>query len=121
VGHVDENDHSHDFSENEDDEEDEDRDEHEEHTNSSQYSDNTGGSYHHIWDICSEDIRLRRVVDAEGREVLKDIPIEEEDIVQIHPFKRKPNKSEYEEEYTGYERASATHWYKDTVCMIWLG
>jgi len=49
--------------------------------------------------------------------VFKDIPIEESDIVQSRPFKRKPNKSEYEG-YTGNEGASATHWYKDTVIVL---
>jgi hypothetical protein len=115
MGQADENDHSHDFSENEDDEEEEeDRDK--EDDNSSQYS---GDSYQRIWDICDDSITLTRVVDADGHEVFKDIPIEEEDIVQIRPFKRKPNKSEYEG-YTGNKGASATHWYKDTVCLMWL-
>jgi hypothetical protein len=116
MGQADENDHRHDFSESDDDD-DEEEDEDEEDTNSSQYSDDSGGSYHRIWDICSEDITLTRVVDAEGREVFKDIPFEEEDIVQVRPSKRKPNKSEYEG-YTGNEGASATHWYKDTVCVM---
>jgi hypothetical protein len=97
-----------------DEEEEEDRDK--EDDNSSQYS---GDSYQRIWDICDDSITLTRVVDADGHEVFKDIPIEEEDIVQIRPFKRKPNKSEYEG-YTGNEGASATHWYKDTVCLMWL-
>jgi hypothetical protein len=112
MGQADEDDSGHDFSENEDDEEDEDEDD--EDANSSHYS---GDSYHRIWDVCSEDITSTRVVDAEGHEMFKDIPIEESDIVQIRPFKRKPNKSEYEG-YTGNEGASATHWYKDTVCMM---
>jgi hypothetical protein len=116
MGQANENDHRHDVSESDDDD-DEEEDKDEEDTNSSQYSDDTGGSYHHIWDICSEDITLTRVVDAEGHEVFKDIPIEEEDIVQVRPFKRKPNKSEYGG-YTGNEGASATHWYKDTVCVM---
>lgn len=111
MGQADENDYSHAFSENS---EDEDEDEDDEDDKSSQYSDGSGGSYHRIWDVCDESITLTRVVDAEGHEVFKDIPIEENDIVQVRPFKRKPNKSEYEG-YTGNERASATHWYKDTV------
>jgi hypothetical protein len=114
MGQADEDDSGHNFSETDDD--DEDQDEDDESGNSSQYS---GDSYHRIWDVCSEDITLTRVVDLEGHEVLKDIPIEEQDIVQVRPFKRKPNKSEYEG-YTGNEGASATHWYKDTVCVMWV-
>ncbi|THY80031.1 hypothetical protein D6C93_10081 [Aureobasidium pullulans] len=94
---------------------DEDEDEEDSDGNSSQYP---GGSYHRIWDICSDSINLTHVVDAEGQEVFHiDIPIDEKDIVQTHPFKRKPNKSEYEG-YTGNEGASATHWYKDTVIVL---
>ncbi|THY36408.1 hypothetical protein D6C99_10139 [Aureobasidium pullulans] len=98
-----------------DEDEDEDEDEEDSDGNSSQYS---GGSYHRIWDICSDSINLTHVVDAEGQEVFHiDIPIDEKDIVQTHPFKRKPNKSEYEG-YTGNAGASATHWYKDTVIVL---
>ncbi|CAC9890540.1 unnamed protein product [Aureobasidium pullulans] len=78
-----------------DEDEDEDEDEEDSDGNSSQYS---GGSYHRIWDICSDSINLTHVVDAEGQE-------------------RKPNKSEYEG-YTGNEGLSATHWYKDTVIVL---
>jgi hypothetical protein len=117
MGQADENDHSHDFSENEDDEEEEEEeDRNEEDDNSSQYA---GDSYHRIWDVCDESTTLTRVVDAEGHEVFKDIPIDEKDIVQVRPFKQKPNKSDYEG-YTGNEGATATHWYKDTVCIMWL-
>ena len=116
MGQADENDYSHAFSENSDDE---DEDEDDEDNNSSQYSDGSDGSYHRIWDVCDESITLTRMVDAEGHEVFKDIPIEERDIVQVRPFKRKPNKSEYEG-YTGNEGASATHWYKDTVRVMRL-
>ncbi|THW04320.1 hypothetical protein D6D26_02848 [Aureobasidium pullulans] len=98
-----------------DEDEDEDEDEEDSDGNSSQCS---GGSYHRIWDICSDSINLTHVVDAEGQEVFHiDIPIDEKDIVQTHPFKRKPNKSEYEG-YTGNAGASATHWYKDTVIVL---
>lgn len=111
TGQAYENDYNHDFSENDDDEE-EDKDDEDDEDNS-QYS---GNSYHHIWDICDDSLKLTCVVDDEGHEVFKDIPVEEKDIVQLHPFKRKPNKSEYEG-YTGNEGASATHWYKDTVSL----
>lgn len=118
MGQADENDYSHAFSENSDDEdEDKDDDEDDGDDNSSQYSDGSGGSYHRIWDVCDESITLTRVVDAEGHEVFKDIHIDANDIVQVRPFKRKPNKSEYEG-YTGNEGASATHWYKDTVLVM---
>jgi hypothetical protein len=117
MGQADEYDSGHDFSENDDDDEkDDEDDEDDKDANSSQYSGDSGGSYHRIWDVCSEDITLTRVVDAEGHEVFKDIPVEEDDIVQIRPFKRKPNKSEYEG-YTANEGASATNWYEDTVCV----
>jgi hypothetical protein len=121
MGQADENDQSHAFSENSDEDEDE-EDEDDEKDNSSQYSGysaDTGDSYHRIWDVCDESITLTRVVDVDGLEIFKDIPVEEEDIVQIRPLKRKPNKSEYEG-YTGNEGASATHWYKDTVCIMRL-
>ncbi|KAH0022252.1 hypothetical protein KCU78_g5824, partial [Aureobasidium melanogenum] len=110
TGQVYENDYSHDFSENDDDGDEDDEDD----EDNSQYS---GDSYHHIWDICGDLLKLTCVVDDEGHEVFKDIPIQERDIVQVHPFKRKPNKSEYEG-YTGNEGASATHWYKDTVIVL---
>ncbi|KAG9837886.1 hypothetical protein KCU98_g10477, partial [Aureobasidium melanogenum] len=112
TGQAYENDYNHDFSENDDDEE-EDKDDEDDEDNS-QYS---GNSYHHIWDICDDSLKLTCVVDDEGHEVFKDIPVEEKDIVQLHPFKRKPNKSEYKG-YTGNEGASATHWYKDTVIVL---
>ena len=103
MGQADEDDYGRGFSENDDDEDEEDEDD--EVDNSSQYS---GDSYHRIWDICNDDIKLTRVIDAEGHEVFRDIPIEENDIVQVHPFKRKPNKSEFEG-FTGNEGASATY------------
>lgn len=95
--------------------EDEDEDEEDSDGNSSQYS---GGSYHRIWDLCSDSINLTHVVEAAGHEVFQnlDVPVDKKDIVQTHPFRRKPNKSEYEE-YTSNEGASATHWYKDTVSL----
>ena len=76
----------------------------------------SGGSYHKIWDICDESFELTRMVDLDGNEVFRDIPVDEDDVLQAEPFKRKPNRSEYEG-YTGNEGATATHWYKDTVGM----
>ncbi|KAH0157794.1 hypothetical protein KCU67_g7769, partial [Aureobasidium melanogenum] len=114
TGQAYENDYSHAFSENDDDDDEDEDEDAEEGENDSQYS---GDSYHHIWDICGDSLKLTCVVDADGLEVFKDIPIEEKDIVQVHPFKRKPNKSEYEG-YTGNEGASATHWYKDTASLL---
>lgn len=97
MGQADENDQSHAFSENSDEDEDEEDEDDGGNNNSSQYSGysaDTGDSYHQIWDVCSESITLIRVIDADGHEMFKDIPIEEKDIVQFRPFKRKPNKSE---------------------------
>lgn len=114
TGQAYEDDYGHDFSENDDDEEEDEDEDDEDEEDNSQYS---GDSCHHIWDICGDSLNLIRVVDAEGNEVFRDIPIDEKDIVQIHPFKRKPNESKYEG-YTGNEGASATHWYKDTASSL---
>jgi hypothetical protein len=105
--------HSQDFSEDEDGEEEENQDdEDDEDENSCRYSRHSSDGY-------DESITLSRLVDAEGHEILKDIPIEEKDIVQIYPFEREPIKSECED-YTGNEGASTTQCYKDTVCTLWL-
>jgi hypothetical protein len=64
-----------------------------------------------------KSIILARVVDVEGHEIFRNIPVEGKDIVRIRPFKLKPNKSEYKE-YTVDEGASAAHCYKDTVCTM---
>jgi hypothetical protein len=69
---------------------------------------------HTIFDTSESSLELKTVVDLDGKVVLADVPVEEEDFVQKQPFNRKPDEEDYEG-YTGNEGAYATHWYRSTV------
>ena len=72
---------------------------------------------HEIYDESESSVKLTRIVDLEGKQVLADAPVEEEDFVQDDPFDRVPDDEEYSG-WTGNEGAEATHWYRNTVSTV---
>lgn len=73
--------------------------------------------YHHMDEIFEEELKMTRVVDMHGNEIVRDVRIDEDDIIQPDPFDgREPDDQEYEG-YTGNTGATTTHWYRDTVCV----
>ena len=71
---------------------------------------------HAIDYVTDKQTELKRMIDLEGSLLAQDIYVDEADIVQSNPFKRSPDKENFQG-YTGNEGASATHFYHDTVSI----
>ena len=69
---------------------------------------------HTLEEIVGQSTELKRIIELDGSLLAREIPINEADIVQEHPFERDPDKENFGG-YTGNEGASATHFYHDTV------
>ncbi|KAK5123058.1 hypothetical protein LTR85_003254 [Meristemomyces frigidus] len=78
----------------------------------------SSAGHHTITDETDSSLQLKRVVDTEGVETMKDVNIEEECIIQEDPFEDRDPDEEAYEGFTGNAGASATHWYRDTVMVI---
>jgi len=79
------------------------------------YESEYSGGYHEIIDVCDTSLRLKRIVDMNGKLVAENISIVEEDFLEENPFEDKTPDGEDYSGYTGNEGANATHWYRDTV------
>ena len=73
------------------------------------------GGTHTIYDESESKLELKRVVDLDGKQILTDLPVKEQDFVQRNPFAREPDKEDYES-----EDAYTTHWYRNTASQFEL-
>jgi hypothetical protein len=71
---------------------------------------------HEIIEVFDTYLRLKRIVDMNGKMVAENVDVDEEDFLVENPFEdRTPDDEDYSG-YTGNEGVSATQWYRDTVC-----
>ena len=77
---------------------------------------NPSKGIHAIEYVTDKKTELKRMIDLEGSVLGQEIYVDEADIVQSNPYKRSPDKEEFEG-YTGNEGASAIHFYHDTVSI----
>ena len=69
---------------------------------------------HAIDYVTDKQTELKRMIDLEGSVLAREVYINEADIVQGNPYKRSPDKEQFNG-YTGNEGALVTHFYHDTV------
>lgn len=80
------------------------------------YGDDADG-LHGIEDIVESETQLKHVVDLDGTLLLKDVDVDEEQVINLDPYEdRDPDAHEYEG-FTGNAGAQSSHWYRDTVCV----
>lgn len=71
--------------------------------------------FHEICEIYEDESKLTRVVDQSGLEITTDIVLDESNVLQEKSTPRGTPNSEDYEDYTGNERTTATHFYRDAV------
>jgi len=79
------------------------------------YNSKYNNNYHKIVEVCNTSLRLKRIVDMNGKLVAENVDINEKDFLKKNPFEDKTPDDEDYSGYTGNEGVSATHWYRDTV------
>ena len=73
--------------------------------------------FHEIEDEVERSLKLKVLVDANGSVMARDVPFEEENILQPEPFDRDPDDEDYSG-WTGNEGVSATHWFRDSCIVV---
>ena len=73
--------------------------------------------FHAIDEEYDRSLSLKIMVHPNGSVRARDLPFEEEYILQDEPFDRDPDDEDYSG-WTGNEGVSATHWYRDSCIVI---